>query len=214
LDRLIKIASLYQTYQAQTIRLTRQHGWLIDLQRLLDPIQPGSQRRLSSQEVEAQVNRYLVDLPQQPDVDQQDQPIMTHIITTFSQRWWGLFQCYDLPGLPPTNNALESFFGQLKTSQRRITGRKSVNRFVLRYGAYAAFVDRSETKADLLARLQNVDHTAYQSHHHQLQQILLQQRDYHRFCHRLDQVVLDLEAAWSAAVATVSQLSASPPSSP
>jgi hypothetical protein len=133
-------------------------------------------------------------------LDETDRAIAQHVIATFRNRWWDLFVCYDVPDLPSTNNDLESFFGRLKTNQRRITGRKSVNSFVLRYGAYAAFVDLSESKADLLTRLRQVDRAAYQRERQQLQRILAERQDYHRFCHKLDTVVQELEAEWQAAV--------------
>lgn len=101
---------------------------------------------------------------------------------------------------------MESFFGHLKTNQRRITGRKSVNSFVLRYGAYAAFVDPSEAKADLLIRLRLVDRAAYQRERQYLQRILAERRDYHRFCHKLDTVLQELEAEWQAAVEAATRL--------
>lgn len=36
----------------------------------------------------------------------------------------GLFQCHDVPGLPPTNNALEQCCGSVRYHERRATGRK------------------------------------------------------------------------------------------
>jgi hypothetical protein len=36
----------------------------------------------------------------------------------------GLFQCYDLPDLPRTNNELEHCFGVARTHERRATGRR------------------------------------------------------------------------------------------
>lgn len=181
--------------------LERQRGWLVDLQRLLKPTQEQeSDPKPTAQDIQTKVDRYLVKLPQDDDLAEIDQAMAQHIITTFRNRWWGLFVCYDFPGLPPTNNDLESFFSQLKTNQRRITGHKSVNSFVLRYGVYAAFVDRSESKADLLARLRQVDQDAYQRERQQLQSILSERREYHRFCHNLDKVVQKLEVEWEAAI--------------
>ena len=200
LNRLIKIASLHRLYAEQATRLEGQRGWLIDLQRRLKPTQKKSDPKPTGQEIKTQVDRCLVELSRRSDLDEIDQTIAQHIITTFRNRWWGLFVCYDVPDLPSTNNDLESFFGRLKTNQRRITGRKSVNSFVLRYGAYAAFVDRAESKADLLARLRQVDRAAYQRERQQLQCILAERQDYHRFCHKLDTVVQELEAEWQAAV--------------
>lgn len=36
----------------------------------------------------------------------------------------GLFHCYDVPDLPPTNNASEQYFGAARYHERRATGRK------------------------------------------------------------------------------------------
>jgi hypothetical protein len=178
---------------------------LIDLQRLLDPPQEPTASQPTGADIETKVDRYLVDLNQRHDLDETDQPMAQHIITTFRNRWWGLFVCYDVPGLPATNNELESFFGRLKTNQRRITGHKSVNSFVLRYGAYVAFIDRTESKSDLLTRLRQVDRAAYQQERQQLQGILAERQDYHRFRHNLDKVVQELEAEWQAAVETATR---------
>ena len=38
----------------------------------------------------------------------------------------GLFHCYDVPDLPPTNNDLERRFGALRYHERRTTGRRSI----------------------------------------------------------------------------------------
>ena len=206
LDRLIKITSLHRLYAEQAARLERQRGWLIDLQRLLKPTREKSAPKPTGLEIETQVDRYLVELSQCSNLDETDRTIAQHVITTFRNRWWGLFVCYDVPDLPSTNNDLESFFGRLKTNQRRITGRKSVNGFVLRYGAYAAFVDLSEPKVDLLARLRQVDRAAYQRERKQLQYILAERRDYHRFCHKLDTLVQELEVEWQTAVEAAAQL--------
>jgi hypothetical protein len=38
--------------------------------------------------------------------------------------WPGLFRCYDVDGLPRTNNELEQFFGSYRYHERRCSGRK------------------------------------------------------------------------------------------
>lgn len=194
--------TLYRPYTDRLTRLRRQRDWLIGVQRLLEPEPEHS----DSQTVQQEVDRYLNQLAQDDGLGETDRAIAQHIVTTFRNRWWGLFVCYDVPGLPSTNNKLEGFFGHLKTNQRRITGHKSVNSFVLRYGAYAAFVDKSESKIDLLTRFQQFDRVAYQRERQQLQHILSERKDYHRFCHKLDTVVKELEAEWAVAVKTATQL--------
>ncbi len=202
---MIKIASLHRLYPEQVTRFERQRDWLIDLQRLLQPTEEEASPKLTGQDIKTEVDDYLVQLSQHNDLDETDQAIAQHIIATFRNRWWGLFVCYDIPDLPATNNDLESFFGRLKTNQRRITGRKSVNGFVLRYGSYVAFVDLSESKAELLTRLCQVDRVAYQQERQRLQRILAERQDYFRFCHKLDTVVKELEAEWQIAVETAAQ---------
>jgi hypothetical protein len=202
---LIKIASLHRLYTEQVARFERQRDWLIDLQRLLQPTEEETTPNPTGQDIEIQVDDYLVELSQRNDLDETDQVIAQHIITTFRNRWWGLFVCYDIPDLPATNNDLESFFGRLKTNQRRITGRKSVNSFVLRYGSYVAFIDLSESKAELLTRLCQIDCAAYQRTRQRLQRILAERRDYYRFCHKLDTVVKELETEWQVAVEAAAQ---------
>lgn len=197
---MLKIASFHRRYADQAAHLERQRQWLIDLQRLLDPPQTALGVKPTGSDIEAQVDRYLVELHGRNDLDETDQTLAQHLITTFRNRWWGLFVCYDVPGLPATNNDLESFFGCLKTNQRRITGHKSVNSFVLRYGAYVAFIDRAESKTNLLTRLRQVDRAAYRQERQQLQGVLAERQDYHRFCHHLDKVVQEPEAEWQAAV--------------
>jgi hypothetical protein len=202
---LLKLASLHRRYADQAAHLQRQRQWLSDLQRLLDPPQAVTGVKPTGSDIETKVDRYLVELNRRNDLDETDRTVAQHIITTFRNRWWGLFVCYDVPGLPATNNNLESFFGRLKTNQRRITGHKSVNRFVLRYGAYVAFIDRAESKTELLTRLRQVDRVAYRQERQQLQGVLAERQDYYRFCHKLDKVVQQLEAEWQAAVETVAR---------
>jgi hypothetical protein len=46
-----------------------------------------------------------------------------HFIKVTRSYWPGLFHCYDVPGLPRTNNDLEQFFGRHRYHERRSSGR-------------------------------------------------------------------------------------------
>ena len=46
-----------------------------------------------------------------------------HFLTVTQSYRPGLFHCYDIPGLPRTNNVLEQFFGSARYHQRRTNGR-------------------------------------------------------------------------------------------
>jgi hypothetical protein len=49
--------------------------------------------------------------------------------------WPNLFQCYDVPDLPRTNNELEQYFGAARHLERRATGRKMAAPAVVVRGA-------------------------------------------------------------------------------
>jgi hypothetical protein len=51
------------------------------------------------------------------------QPAVAHFLKVSASYWPGLFHCYDIPGLPRTNNILEQFFGSVRYHQRRASGR-------------------------------------------------------------------------------------------
>ena len=51
------------------------------------------------------------------------QPAVAHFLKVSASYWPGLFHCYDVQGLPRTNNGLEQFFGSARYHQRRANGR-------------------------------------------------------------------------------------------
>jgi hypothetical protein len=51
------------------------------------------------------------------------QPAVAHFLKVSASYWPGLFHCYDIPGLPRTNNILEQFFGSVRYHHRRASGR-------------------------------------------------------------------------------------------
>lgn len=47
-----------------------------------------------------------------------------HFLKVSRSYWPGLFACYEIPGLPRTNNALEQTFGSYRYHERRVGGKK------------------------------------------------------------------------------------------
>jgi hypothetical protein len=47
-----------------------------------------------------------------------------HFLKVTRSYWPGLFRCYEVEGLPRTNNELEQFFGSYRYHERRCSGRK------------------------------------------------------------------------------------------
>jgi hypothetical protein len=202
LRRLIKIADCRLPFADQVARLRQQRQWLIDLERLLDPSKQPDQPPLTSQSVAQAVDHYLTELLAEvaTDMDEENQRVAAHINETFRNRWWGLFTCYDVEDLPRTNNDLETYMRRIKTGHRRITGRKNVHDFLIRYGCYAACVDYRESVDDLLDRLQQVSHEGFLRERRVLDTTLLREQKRHRFRHHQPAYLHKLEERWAAAV--------------
>jgi hypothetical protein len=202
LRRLIKIADCRLPFANQVAQLRRQRQWIIDLEHLLDPPKQSEQLPLTSESVAKTVDRYLTDLLTQKVIgaDEEDQRVAVHIDDIFRNRWWGLFTCYDVEDLPRTNNELERYMRRIKTGNRRITGRKNVHDFIIRYGRYAACVDYKESVDDLLGRLHKVSHEDFLRERQILDTALLREQKRHRFRHRQSAYLQELEERWMAAI--------------
>jgi len=78
-----------------------------------------------------------------------------HLLKVTRSYWPGLFRCYEVGGLPRTNNDLEQFFGSYRYHERRCSGRKvacpgTVVRGAVRLVAAAATRLRPIGAADLV----------------------------------------------------------------
>lgn len=202
LRRLIKIADCRLPFANQVARFRKQRQWLIDLEHLLEPPEEPSQPPPTSQSVASDVDHYLTELLTQvtTDTDEQDQAVVVHIDKTFRERWWGLFTCYNVDGLPRTNNELERYMRRIKSGQRRVLGRKNVHDFIIRYGRYAACIDYQESVDELRARLQQVSQDDFIRERQALGLALLREQKRHRFRHHQADYLRELEDRWGDAV--------------
>jgi hypothetical protein len=202
LRRLIKIAGCRLPFADQVAQLRRQRQWLIDLEHLLAPPEKPGQPPLTSRSVAQDVERYLTKLLAQvmTDTDEEDQRVAAHISQTFRERWWGLFKCYDVDGLPRTNNDLERYMRRIKSGHRRILGRKNVHDFIIRYGRYAAYVDYQESLDELLSRLRQVSQDDFIRERRALDVALLREQKRHRFRHHQPDYLRELEERWADAI--------------
>jgi hypothetical protein len=124
---------------------------------------------------------------------------VAHVGTILKRLGDGLYHCYDTPGLPRTNNALEQFYRQLKSNERRITGRKRSDAFVVRVGGCAAYAiaARADTEAELLQRLEGVPAAAWQHERAVLRANQERQTKMRRFHLHRAAYLADLEARWA-----------------
>lgn len=112
----------------------------------------------------------------------------------------GLYHCYDVPDLPRTDNGLEQFYRRVKACERRITGHRRSDRFVMRLGAFAvdAVPAAEQAEATLLRQMAGVPAPAWQGERANLRAIAARQTTMWRFRRRRAAFLADLEARWSA----------------
>lgn len=125
-------------------------------------------------------------------------PAVAHLGTVLRRLGDGLYHCYDVPGLPRTNNDLEHFYRQVKAGERRITGRKRADSFVVRVGGFAVYAAAAKHEAEgtLLRQLTGVPAAEWQAERAVLRANQARQTTMHRFRLRRDAYLADLEARW------------------
>lgn len=163
-----------------------------------DTPKPAVQGNAGAQ-VQQQLNRYLSRLEKQRGLSEWLMEFRQHLMDITSR--WGkdLFVCYDIAGVPPTNNALESRFGRLRRDQRRISGRQFNTATLLQEGPYLIW-ECGDSEAQVLARLRRVasNRMDYQRRYKNLCAEQQRRRLTYRLQHHQSQVFRELEAQWAA----------------
>ena len=84
-----------------------------------------------------QLRGYLDTVRDRPDLSPSVARFGAHLEKVSRSYWSGLFHCYDVPGLPRTNNELESGFRDTTHRLLRTTGQKGLTQRTLqRQGAW------------------------------------------------------------------------------
>jgi hypothetical protein len=84
----------------------------------------GGEEHRSAKERRQEYGRLLATMAREKESVGKLEPAIAHFLTATHSYWKGLFHCYDVPGLPRTNNDLEQTFGSVRWGERRTTGRK------------------------------------------------------------------------------------------
>ena len=181
--------------------LKHQSAWVIELARLFEPCDKQGQARTARQ-VKREVKQFLERLEQEATERPDEAKVIGSIVKAVGHRWWGLFTCYRVSNVPSSNNDLETFFKDMKHHQRRITGRKSVQEFILRYGPFAAFIDYAESFDDLLTRLRQVKPKDFKQARQAMQKVQMRLKKLYRFRHHPEEYYRDLETRWEKAISS------------
>jgi hypothetical protein len=109
------------------------YDWVHRAARLLE-----NEDALTGSEVRRSMEDLLAEMRGEQATVDPLQPAVAHFLKVSASYWPGLFHCYDVPGLPRTNNVLEQFFGSVRYHHRRASGRIRASAGTVARGAVRA----------------------------------------------------------------------------
>lgn len=172
--------------------------------RELEPVDPATGEARTGATVRGQVEALLDGLPARyPDAQVPAWLLAkaAYVGIVLRRLGDGLYHTYDVPGLPRTDNATEQFYRQLKAGERRATGHRRSDGFVVRVGGFAAYAAAASAtpEATLRAQLAPVPPARCAECRADLRANQDRQRQMRRFHVHPDRYLSTLEAHWSAA---------------
>jgi hypothetical protein len=147
------VRTALSSFASQYRDLLQGSAWLQDIDHILEPPDDSP---VTADQVSRHLRTYLDDLLHLPDVSPCLDTFRRHLDKVSTSYWPGLFHCYDLEGLPRTNNDMESLFRDTQRRLLRTTGQKGQTRRALqRIGAWE-LLPRPPTEAKCLDALRQV----------------------------------------------------------
>lgn len=204
LTRLRDIVQMRQRWQEQASQIHRMSIWVIQTEHVLDGSWATDADLLTNQAVGERFDAWMTELSSLTDLSPQEQTCLAHFLKVSLSLRPHFIQCYELEGLPRTNNTMEQYIRHLKTRYRRISGRKNWNAYLLRYGSSIAYYDYLELakvhEGEIAARLSRVKHDQWRDARQIRRQTQSNHLTVYRFRHQREQFLGALEARWSHAL--------------
>jgi hypothetical protein len=175
--------------------------WVDGIKQVLDvPLPTTAQSGLGGDAVALQLAHYLGALADLPDLSPWLTQFREHLLAVNERYWSGLFHCYNIVGLPATNNDHESLYGQTKRRLRRQLGVSQLREPLLRRGAWSVLQIDAASPEELRERLAQVSWEDYFAERARYERRQAQFRRRYRWYHQRDVVLQERFYAWAEAV--------------
>jgi hypothetical protein len=183
------------------------YSWVLDISDILDvPLpEPGaklldtscSQREgevpeLLSATVQSHLDAYLERLQRRTDLNEPLLGFRRHLQKLTKRYAPGLFHCYDIPGLPRTNNDLESLFGRVRRQTLLTSGPHHAKQRLHEEGAWLLF-DILHNEHEQVERLRRVPLSEWHKERQRIQARRASFTDDRRFRQRSPEYLAALE---------------------
>jgi hypothetical protein len=241
LKRLMIILKTREQWREQITSLKHMRQWVFEVEHILDGSwadfsekeeiklnsskrsksyrkqQQEKKRRVTNKEVSEKYDHWREDIGKNLEegiLSQNEHKQLEDFLKVLDRARPFLINCYDIPDFPRTNNDTERAIRSMKTSYRRMTGRKNWNAYLLRYGRYVAFYEwwgkDQKRWQQLMLFAKTIDKDSYKLLRKESKKSRNGQINRFRFHHQPEKYLQSLEDRWNAltvhtASATITQ---------
>jgi hypothetical protein len=189
------------SYTSAFAKVRQALDWVDEVERILDvPLPTVEEPGPGGDAVALEMAHYLGQLADVTDLSPWLMQFRNELLALSKRYWSGLFHCYNIVGLPRTNNDHESLYGQTKRQLRRQLGVSELREPLLRRGAWTIFQVNAASPAELRARLAQVPWEDYAAERARFERRQDQFRRRYRWCHHRDDVLRQRLTSWAEAV--------------
>ena len=206
LTRLQSIGAERAAWTDQLAQIKRLHGWLLEVEHLLDKQLGPAGAVASNVAVGSCLDRWRERMAAQltdGSLSELEQECLTEFLQVLSNLRPYRVECYERQDFPRTNNDMERSIRGLKTQYRRVSGRKHWNAYLLRYGrcvAYAAWWEQDTAHRTLLEqRAARLDHARWRELRRETTVAQSEQLTRFRFRHKRQALLASLQERWATA---------------
>lgn len=204
--RLKALVARRERWRDELVSVRRMHSWVLEAEALLSGSWAVPAEAVTNADVAARFDGWVTTLKETAKGEQlteTEQRCLRHFLHVTDNLRPQLIHCYDVPGLPRTNNEMEGFIRAIKSRYRRVSGRKNWNQYVLRYGRrvayYEAEVRRLDGAAELTSAAARVTPEQWRSGRAAQRARQEEQLKQYRFRHKRAAFLHGLEARWASA---------------
>jgi hypothetical protein len=207
---LKELVARREQWREQLTCVRRMHGWVGEAEAILSGSWAAAEEVVTNAGVAARFDAWVArlrDAANGQQLTETEQGCLRHFLQVTASLRPRLIACYDVPGLPRTNNDMEGFMRGIKTRYRRVSGRKNWHRYVLRSGRRVAYYEaqvRSTTgEAGVQGALARVTPTQWREARAEQRARQENQLKQYRFRHKRATFLQGREARWAAAPRTL-----------
>jgi len=178
------------SYTSAFAQVRQALDWVDKVERILDSVLPTVEGSgPGGDAVALEMAHYVGQLADVTDLSPWLMQFRNELLALSKRYWSGLFHCYNIVGVPRTNNDHERLYGQTKRQLRRQLGVRELREPLLRRGAWTIFQVNAASPAELRARLAQVPWEDYAAERARFERRQDQFRRRYRWRHHRDHVL-------------------------